>query len=174
MSSELREPEVLIHCGKFGKDVWRVKNWIRTVRSSKKNRISDGAGVKRWEASYRTGRVAWEYGLVPIGQDSTFKKLFNWSIVDLKCINICCTLKWFSYTYVYFSYLFHYDLSQDIEYSSLCDTVGYLLFISSIYSSVICQSQTPQLSLPHPFPPLMTISLFSLWDCSVNKFNYIF
>ena len=50
----------------------------------------------------------------------------NWSIADLQCCaNFCCTTKWFSYTYVYilFHILFHYCLSQDIEYSLLCSTV---------------------------------------------------
>ena len=42
------------------------------------------------------------------------------------CINFCCTAEWFSYTYIYilFYILFHYGLSQDIEYRSLCYIVG--------------------------------------------------
>ena len=48
-----------------------------------------------------------------------------WSIVDVQCVNFCCTAKWFSCTYIYilFHILFHDGLSQDIEYSSLCSTV---------------------------------------------------
>ena len=34
------------------------------------------------------------------------------------------TAKWLSYIYIFFHILFHYDLSQDIEYSSLCSTIG--------------------------------------------------
>ena len=51
--------------------------------------------------------------------------LFYLSIVDLKCcVNFCCTIKWFSYTYILFHILFLYGLSQDIESSSLNYTVG--------------------------------------------------
>ena len=45
-------------------------------------------------------------------------------------ICVCtCTYITFSYTYIYiyklsFEYFFHYDLSLDIEYSSLCCIVG--------------------------------------------------
>ena len=37
-------------------------------------------------------------------------------------VNFCCTAKWVSYTYIYilFHILFHYGLSQDIDYHSLC------------------------------------------------------
>ena len=47
---------------------------------------------------------------------------FFLSAVDLQCINFCCTKKWYSYTYIHilFCILFHYGLSQDSEYSSLC------------------------------------------------------
>ena len=51
--------------------------------------------------------------------------IFYWSIVDLQCsANLCCTAKWFSYIRIdtLFYILFHYGLSQDIEYSSL----GYI------------------------------------------------
>ena len=55
--------------------------------------------------------------------------LFYWCIADLQCcVNFFCTAKWFSYTYIYihsfFNILFHHGLSQDIEYSSLCYTIG--------------------------------------------------
>ena len=50
---------------------------------------------------------------------------FFWGIVDLQCcINFSCTAKWFCYIDILFHILFHYGLSQDIEYSSLCYTVG--------------------------------------------------
>ena len=75
-----------------------------------------------------------------------FIYLFIWSIVDLQCCIIYCyTTKWLSvsvckyiYIFIYmcvciylhththtlFYFLFHHGLSQDIEYSSLCCTVG--------------------------------------------------
>jgi len=66
---------------------------------------------------------------------------FNWSITELPCcVNFCCTADSYIYMnvyiYIYILYLcvyiyifflcisFHDGLSQDIEYSSLCHTVG--------------------------------------------------
>ena len=54
------------------------------------------------------------------------------------------------YIYVIFHILFHCDLSQDIEYSSLCYTVGFCC-LSILYILVcICWPQTPNLFLPYP------------------------
>ena len=52
------------------------------------------------------------------------------------------------YIYILFQILFHYRLLQDIEYSSLCYTVGPSSL--SILYIVVCiyQPQTPNLSLP--------------------------
>ena len=37
-------------------------------------------------------------------------------------------------------------------------------YLSNLYIEVcICESQTPNLSLPHPLSPLVTISLFSMY-----------
>ena len=54
------------------------------------------------------------------------------------CVNFCCTAKWLSYTYIYilFYILFHHGLFQDIEYSSLCYTVGPCCF--SILHLIVC------------------------------------
>ena len=52
------------------------------------------------------------------------------------CVNSCCTAKWLSYMHIYilFNILFHYDLSQDTEYSSLCYIIWHcclsILFFS--------------------------------------------
>ena len=52
---------------------------------------------------------------------------------------------------------FHDRLLQDIEYSSLCCTVGPC-WLSILYIVVcICESQTPNLSL-HPTPNFPAIS----------------
>ena len=72
-----------------------------------------------------------------------FKKCF-WSIVGLpRCVCFCWAAKWFSYmhthTHTHISILshilFHYGSSQDIEYRSLCYTVGPCL---SILFIIVC------------------------------------
>ena len=55
------------------------------------------------------------------------------------------------YIYLLFQILFHYWLLQDIEYSSLCYTVGPWLPI--LYTEkYICQPQTLNLYLPTSIP----------------------
>ena len=54
------------------------------------------------------------------------------------------------YIYILFQILFHYRLLQDIEYSSLCSTVGPCS-LSTLYTVLcICWSHTPNLSLSNP------------------------
>ena len=98
-----------------------------------------------------------------------FKFIFYWSIVELqRCVNYCCTAKWLSYTHIYIlsHILFHYGLSQDIEYSSLCYTVGPCC-LSILYIPVfICQSQTPNPTLSYPLPTWQPLVCFlHLWVC---------
>ena len=60
-------------------------------------------------------------------------RFFNWSEVDLRCcVNFCYIQKSDSVIYILFHILFHYGLSQDIEHSSLCYTIGPCCF--SIHS----------------------------------------
>ena len=72
-----------------------------------------------------------------------FKKfILLFSIVDLQCcIKFCCTEKWLSYTnvhmYILSHVLFCHGLSQVIEYSFLCYTVGPC-GLSIIYTIVYC------------------------------------
>ena len=45
---------------------------------------------------------------------------FNWTVVDLQCVNFRCTAKWFSYTYIhafffFFQILSPYRLLQNTE-----------------------------------------------------------
>ena len=72
---------------------------------------------------------------------------------------------------ILFHILSHYDLSQDIECSSLCYTVGTCCL--SILYIIVCsywyQSQTPNPSLPQLVYPLATTSLFSVF---VNLFLF--
>ena len=65
----------------------------------------------------------------------------NCYFIDV-CVNFCCTEKWFSFKYASFLHLlFHYGLSQSIEYSPLWSTEGPCLF--NIYIIIyICWSQT--------------------------------
>ena len=63
---------------------------------------------------------------------------FYCSIVDLPCcVNFCCITKWFSYIFIYIlsQIRFYYDLSQDINYGSLCYIVGPCL---SILYTIVC------------------------------------
>ena len=67
-----------------------------------------------------------------------FKIIFNWSIVDLQCcVNFCYTANWSRYIhpYVLFYILSHFDLSQDIESSSLCYAIGTCYLFSMINQS---------------------------------------
>ena len=78
----------------------------------------------------------------------------NWSIVDLQCfVNFCCTAVIQLYIYIYihiiFYILFHYGLSQDTKYSSLCYTVGPCCL--TILYVIIC-----------------------IWECINYMFNWIF
>ena len=52
----------------------------------------------------------------------------------------------------FFNILFHYCLSLDIEYTSLCYTVGPCCLPILCIIAYICSSQTPGPSLPQPLP----------------------
>ena len=54
----------------------------------------------------------------------------NLSVDNLQyCVNFCCTAKWLSHIYILFYIFFHDGLSQDIEYSSMCSTVGSVVLV---------------------------------------------
>ena len=97
-------------------------------------------------------------------------------VVDLKRVNSCCVAKWLHivypylyfllflvcllyYIYILFHILFHFGLSQDSEYSSLCYTVGPchfsscgLVCITSSFLGLGCwPHRLPQCS-PSPLP----------------------
>ena len=61
--------------------------------------------------------------------------------------------------HILFQILFHYSLSQDIDYSSLCYTVGHYQ-LSILYIVVcICQSQSPKLHSVLLIEPYIVIVL---------------
>ena len=67
--------------------------------------------------------------------------LFNWSIVDFHgCVSFGCIVKWFRHTFMYlFSFsIFSYRLLENIEYSSLCCTVGPCWLSISYIVMCIC------------------------------------
>ena len=68
----------------------------------------------------------------------------------------------------FFKFFFYYRLLHVIEFSSLCYTVGSLLFIIYIVM-FIGSPQIPNLSLPPLLSPLVTVSLFSM---SVSLFLF--
>ena len=77
--------------------------------------------------------------------------LFHQSIVDLQCcFNFCCTEKSFSCIHIYsFSSAFYYGLSQGIEDSSLCSTVG-LYCLSTLGTAAAAKSLQSCLTLCDP------------------------
>ena len=97
---------------------------------------------------------------------------FNWSAVDLPCcVNFCCTATWFSYTYLYvciifLTILFHYDLSQDIKYSSLGYTLGPCLLSIRRIKAYVCSLQPPTPSLPELPPPWQPPVCPWFWFCA--------
>ena len=75
------------------------------------------------------------------------------------------------YIYILLDILFHYGLSQDIEYSSLCCS-RTLLFIHSLYIIVcFCWCQTPNPSLPHLPVGNHKSSLSQQWYMFKIKYN---
>ena len=89
---------------------------------------------------------------------------FIWSIVDLQSsANYCCQAKLFSYTYIHFYILFHYGLSQDIEYSSLCYTVRSCYLSNSIRNSLHLLSPSSPLPYPSPFLWQTQVCSLGLW-----------
>ena len=98
----------------------------------------------------------------------------NWlnTVVLIFAVQQCdCYMHIYIYIYIYsYSYSFPYGLSQDVEYSSLCYTVGPCWPILHIIVC-ICESQTPNNSLPHPSPPWQPeVCSLCLWIYFVDKF----
>ena len=85
-----------------------------------------------WNLAYTKSEIY--RGQVPSGNT---KWSFSLSLLFVQyCVNFCYTTKWFSYPYIHYYILFHYGLSQDIKYKSLCYTVR-LCYLSILYM-IIC------------------------------------
>ena len=105
--------------------------------------------------------------LLPTHLTEIFFNLFYWSIVDLQCcVNFCCTAQWFSYTYIYIyilvHILFHYSLSQDIIYSSLCCflSILYVIVCQWTFSFLLCPGYCKQCCYEHQVHVSFQIRVF--------------
>ena len=110
-----------------------------------------------------------------------FLILFYWCIVDLQRVNFCCIAKWIQfyiyiyvciYIYAHFFIVFHYGLSQDIEYinSSLGYTVGPCCLSILHIVVCICWSQPPNPPLSHLTSRLVCSLCLWICFCFVDKF----
>ena len=87
---------------------------------------------------------SWE----PLIYNIFFKKIFllkySWFTKLWQSLLYSTVTQWYTYRHSFFYILFHYSLSKDIDYSSLCYTVGpYCLLILNMIVC-ICQSQSPK------------------------------
>ena len=104
---------------------------------------------------------------------SLFNFILYWSIVDWQCcVHFKCTAKWLLYihTYPFFFNSFPFRLLHNIEQRALCYTVGPCWV--SLLNIVVCtcQSQTSNLSLPHP----ITINLLFVWMSLFCKLVHLY
>ena len=78
--------------------------WLRKIRETKELRwLRKSVSLINSHSSY---------GLPAFNQKGhiLFFNLVYWSIVDLqRCVNFCCTAKWFNYTYINIYILFSYS-----------------------------------------------------------------
>ena len=136
---------------------WTKKGWVGWIMTESRH------SQDRW-ARQNNQNLAWKLrSLLDFYFKSSF---FNcWSIVDLQCcVNFCCIAKLYN-----IHILFHYGLSQDIEYSPLCYIVDLIIYsiynISSLHLLIPNSQSFPS---PPPLPPATTI-LFSM---SVSLFMF--
>ena len=96
------------------------------------------------------------------GQELENKKMklcvlgfLNWSIVDLQCVNFCCTAKWFIYTYLnsflIYSFPLCFIIRHQIYFSMLYSKI--LLIISFMYNSLYLLDPTSHSILPPTISP---------------------
>ena len=75
-----------------------------------------------WWWTRRPGVVLWFMGSQRVGPDWAIE--MNWTELIYKVVLISVVLQSDSVIHILFHILFHYGLSQDTEYGSLCNTVG--------------------------------------------------
>ena len=78
------------------------------------------------------------------------------------------------YIYILFHILSHDGLSQDIEYNSLCYTVGLVVHPFYIYQFASADPQIPIPPSSSPWQPQVCLILENLKSESWLKYNYMY
>ena len=162
------EPGGLQSIGSLKSWTW-LSDWTMTTAPWGGARLHPtwGCGLMEWRLSRVRANPCLATGGALVHSEAPHRVNFwiFWSIVDLQCYVsfwYWYTAKWF-YIYLLFQIIFQYRLLKDIEFNSLCYTVGSL----SILHIVVCIYINPKLLIYPPSSPLVTINLFLCESISV-------